>query len=79
MKLHEHCKPKGRLVLTVLNGIKKFREFGPDDVVSGRFDPYTQRETYPMEVETDEGTKKFECHERGFVPSELRAEGFRKL
>ncbi|MBD3258583.1 methyltransferase domain-containing protein [candidate division GN15 bacterium] len=65
-------KPGARAVVNCLNGIKKFRQFTPEDVKAGKFDPMTTVERFDLEYE-DQGEKRvFNSRERGYVPSEFR-------
>lgn len=65
--IHAALNPNGRFVLTVLNGLRKIREFNRDDVAKGLFDPLTLT---TAEILT-EGTVSVRVRERGYVPSEL--------
>lgn len=64
-------KPGGKLIMTVLSGTKKIREYSDADVASGKFDPYYLIENYTMEYETEEGSRTVEVRERGYIASEL--------
>jgi hypothetical protein len=59
------------LILTAINGLALVRKYGQKDVESGRFDPDTLAEVYPIEYDTPEGKKSLMVRERGFVPTEL--------
>ena len=66
-------KPGARAVINCLNGIKKFRQYTPEDVSAGRFDPMTTIERFELEFDDDDGRKSvFSGRERGIVPSEFR-------
>ncbi len=64
-------KPGGKLVLTVLNGIRKFRQYSQDDVDKGVFDPLSVTEVFEMSVPGPDGERKCVLHEKGYTPSEL--------
>ncbi len=61
----------GMFMLTALNGYKLVRQYGKDDIASGRFDPVYMVERYEAECETNEGKKSMPVTERGFAPGEL--------
>ena len=62
-------KPGGRLLLTALNGLKMARQYGPEDVDKGVFDPLILVETHSMEVE---GTgESVIVREKGYTGLEL--------
>jgi len=73
-------RPGGKLLLTVLNGIKKAREASQEDVVSGKFDPYYLISYDREEVEEAGLTTELTVWEKGFAPAELvqllKAAGF---
>ena len=82
-----HCinralQPGGKLILTVLNGCRKIRMFGEDDVDKGVFDPVSLAEMC-MAAPEPGGSETRIGWERGFVPSELilmlRQTGFHEL
>ena len=64
-------KPGARLILTVLNGCRRIRQYSQKDVASGQFDPVTMVETTEMEYNTPEGQKSVLLRERSYVPTEL--------
>jgi len=66
-------KPGARLVLTALNGLRTIRQFGPDDVRSGRFDPIGMVETSTMEWDAPEGKRSVTVRESSYIPRELAA------
>lgn len=65
-------RPGGRFVLTVLNGLRKIRQFSQADVEAGQFDSLTLVECVPLEVETPEGKQILTGFERGYLPQQLR-------
>jgi SAM-dependent methyltransferase len=69
--IYRALRPRGRFVLTALNGLRMARQCGPDDVAAGRFDPATLTERHPLEWSDAGGKHVMEVRERGFVPSEL--------
>jgi len=69
--IHAALKPGAPFVLTALNGLRAIREFSQEDVKSGRFDPLTLVETYPMEYETPQGTQSVLVREKKRLPGEL--------
>jgi SAM-dependent methyltransferase len=69
--INQALKPGGKLILTAINGLALVRKYGQKDVESGRFDPDTLAEVYPIEYDTPEGKKSLMVRERGFVPTEL--------
>jgi cyclopropane fatty-acyl-phospholipid synthase-like methyltransferase len=68
--LYQALKPGGRMVITVLNAMRHIRQYQPEDVTAGIFDPMTLTETTIMT--TGEGEDAVEVRERGFVVPELR-------
>ena len=84
-------KPKGKFILTTLNGlyplyhsVKDFLNAHPGGVFTktDTFDLMTFRDFSSIEVKDDSGnTKKLECSERYYVPSEItwlmKSAGFR--
>lgn len=70
--LREALRPGCGFVLTVLNGLRPARAYGPRDVTEGRFDPMTLCERHPLSWVDDAGEHVAEVRERGFVPTELR-------
>jgi 2-polyprenyl-3-methyl-5-hydroxy-6-metoxy-1,4-benzoquinol methylase len=69
--INQALKPGGKLILNAINGLALARKYSQKDVESGRFDPDTLAEFYPMEYDTPEGKKSIMVRERGFVPTEL--------
>ncbi len=65
-------KPGGRALVTVLNGMRYLRMYGPEDVQAGRFDPQTMTQHGAMPVDTPAGPRSIPTRERGYVPPELR-------
>ena len=71
--LYHSLKPGGKLILGALNGLKKIRDAKQEDIASGKFDPYTLIETYNLEYNKPDGTKKpVTLREHGFLPGELK-------
>ena len=72
-------KPGSTFILTALNGLRKIREYGPEDVENGIFDPNTLTDLCTMTA----GDVSVQVWERGYVPSELvlllRLAGFEAL
>ncbi len=64
-------KPGAGFLLTALNGLRKIRQYTPEDIASGKFDPVLNIEKFVMEYETPEGTRSVTVHERAFAPTEL--------
>jgi cyclopropane fatty-acyl-phospholipid synthase-like methyltransferase len=48
-------KPRSRLILTALNGLRKIRKCTQEDVEHGRFDPVKMVETFTMKWDTPSG------------------------
>ncbi len=71
--VHAALKPGARFVLTALNGLRTIRQFTPDDVESGRFDPMTMVETNTMDWDTPDGKKSVTVREHSYIPRELAA------
>ena len=69
--INQALKPGGKLIMTVINGFALARKYSQKDVESGRFDPDTLAEVYPMEYDRPQGKKSMMVRERGFVPTEL--------
>lgn len=65
-------KPGCRAVINCLNGMKKIRQFSPEDVAKGDFDPLTTVERFNLEYEDENGKGVFSSRERGYTPSEFR-------
>jgi SAM-dependent methyltransferase len=64
-------KPGGKLLMTVLNGLKKIREHTPEDVNNGKFDPVHLVTLEKMLIEADGERKELQYHEKGFTAGEL--------
>lgn len=64
-------KPGGKLLMTVLNGLKKIREHSPEDIKAGKFDPVHLVTREKIEINTAEGREEREVREKGFTPGEL--------
>ena len=69
--IHAALKPGTRLILTTLNGYRMIRQYTPEDVKNGLFDPVTMVETESVEYDSPEGKKSVLVRERGYVPTEL--------
>jgi SAM-dependent methyltransferase len=73
-------KPGGRLLMTVLNGLRMARKYTDKDVVEGRFDPLSLSETYPLTNLLPDASKDVTMREKGFTAGELvlmlKAAGF---
>lgn len=65
-------KPGGKLIMTALNAMKKIREFGPEDIASGKFDPLNMIEYYEMEYQDGGRTHSLKVCEKGYVALELK-------
>jgi len=65
-------KPGGKFVLTALSALKMIRQYTPEDVAKGIFDPINIIETHPMDYETSEGTKTVTVREKGYFAFEMR-------
>ncbi len=63
-------KPGGRFVLTALNALRMIRQYQPEEVEAGTFDPLTLTEC--SELAPLENAAPLPTCERGFVPTELR-------
>jgi cyclopropane fatty-acyl-phospholipid synthase-like methyltransferase len=64
-------KSGGKLLMTVLNGLKKIREHTPEDVKNGIFDPVHLVTREKMLIETDGEQKELQYYEKGFTAGEL--------
>lgn len=62
-------KPRGKAILTVLNGTAMIRRFQNSDVAAGRFDPLGMVES--SEMPPREGLPPVALRERAFTPTEL--------
>lgn len=70
--IHKALKPRGKLILSALNGLAKVRAAMQEDIVSGKFDPLTLVERYSLGYVTPDGeSKEAILHEHGFLPGEL--------
>jgi 2-polyprenyl-3-methyl-5-hydroxy-6-metoxy-1,4-benzoquinol methylase len=63
--------PGGKLLMTVLNGLKKIREHNAEDIRNGKFDPEFLVTLERMPVKKDGKTKELTIREKGFCPGEL--------
>jgi hypothetical protein len=63
-------KLRAKAVFTVLNGAAMLRRYRNEDVVQGRFDPFTMVESSAHAPR--EGLPAVGVRERGFLPTELR-------
>ncbi len=65
-------KPDALFVLTTLNPFSRIRQYTPEDVSSGRFDPATMLEMQDNTLDTAGGQKmRLHFKDRRFFPSEL--------
>lgn len=64
-------KPRARLVMTVLNGLRMIREATQAQVEEGVFDPLAVTTVTAMDYEGPDGKRSLRVRERGFIPSEL--------
>ncbi len=70
--LYDSLKPGSKLILGGLNGLRKIRDAKQEDIVSGRFDPFTLVETFTLSYKLKNGGKhRLTLHEHGFLPGEL--------
>lgn len=53
--INASLKPRAKLILTALNACAMIRQYSPEDVRKGKFDPHTLVEIHPMEYETSGG------------------------
>jgi SAM-dependent methyltransferase len=65
-------KPGGKFIMTALNAMKKIREYGPDAVASGKFDPLNLIEYYEMDYEDGGQKHSVKVCEKGYVALELK-------
>jgi SAM-dependent methyltransferase len=63
--------PGAPFVLTATNGMRLIRAATLEEVVSGDFDPATLTQSYDVEWETSDGSRRRPVRHRGYVPSEL--------
>ncbi|MFC2098105.1 class I SAM-dependent methyltransferase [Bacteroidota bacterium] len=70
--ISESLRPGGKLLMTVLNGLKKIREHSQEDVGKGIFDPVNLVTKEMMSVEVDGVQKEIEVREKGFTAGELQ-------
>jgi cyclopropane fatty-acyl-phospholipid synthase-like methyltransferase len=64
-------KPGGKLLLTVLNGLKKIREHSKEDVMNGVFDPVHLVTLEKMQIVHKGIQKEIQVREKGFTAGEL--------
>ncbi|MFC2116215.1 class I SAM-dependent methyltransferase [Bacteroidota bacterium] len=69
--ISECLKPGGKLLMTVLNGLKKIREHSPEDVINGAFDPVHLVTLEKMPVMKNGQQKEQSLREKGFTAGEL--------
>lgn len=69
--ISDSLKPGGKLLMTVLNGLKKIREHSPKDVQNGKFDPVYLVTREKMQVNTGGEQKELLLYEKGFTAGEL--------
>jgi SAM-dependent methyltransferase len=70
--ISKSLKPGGKLLMTVLNGLKKIREHSPEDVQSGIFDPTHLVTLEKMQMEKEGHTEEIQVREKGFTAGELQ-------
>lgn len=70
--ISKSLKPGGKLLMTVLNGLKKIREHSPEDVQSGIFDPIHLVTLEKMQIEKDGHSEEIQVREKGFTAGEIR-------
>ncbi len=70
--INRALKPKARFIMTVLNGLKKVRQYTKKDIEDGTFDPINLIEIFEMEYDTPDGKKKIPLREKGFTGSEIK-------
>lgn len=71
-RIYAALKPGALFILTALNGLRSIREFTPEDVEAGRFDPLTLVVTYDMEVDTPQGLQDVVVREKKHLPQDLK-------
>ncbi len=69
--ISQSLKPGGKLLMTVLNGLKKIREHNKEDIESGVFDPVHLVTLETMPVTEDGKTREVQFREKGFTAGEL--------
>ncbi len=70
--ISDSLKPGGKLLMTVLSGLKKIREHSKEDIKSGVFDPVHLVTLETMPVEVDGKTEEMQFREKGFTVGELK-------
>jgi|SRR6056297_109927 len=65
-------KPNAKFILTALNGLKKIREYDDEDVKTGKFDPLSIVETFPISNILDNPPEDIMLKEKGFLATELK-------
>lgn len=70
--LFDALRPGGRALITVLNAMRFIRQYTPEDVAAGRFDPLSLVEHAELTVDSPDGPLTTPTHEKGYVPTELR-------
>jgi SAM-dependent methyltransferase len=71
--INASLKPRGRFILTTLNGFAKIRKHSQKDVENGTFDPLTLIETFTVEWDTPQGKRSVLVRERRYLPEQLDA------
>ena len=64
-------KPGGKLLMTVLNGLKKIREHSREDVENGIFDPVHLVTLETMTIDSNGKQKEIKVREKGFTAGEI--------
>ncbi|HMA69557.1 MAG TPA: class I SAM-dependent methyltransferase [Candidatus Mcinerneyibacterium sp.] len=70
--INKVLKPNAKFILTALNGLKKIREYKNEDIKSGKFDPYSITETFPISDILDNPPEDIMLKEKGFLATELK-------
>jgi cyclopropane fatty-acyl-phospholipid synthase-like methyltransferase len=69
--IYNCLRPGARILLTVLNGFKKVREYTYEDIINGVFDPVHLISYEKMSVEESGKKTEITLREKGFTPGEL--------
>ena len=65
-------KRNAKFILTALNGLKKIREYDDEDVKTGKFDPLSIVETFPISDILENPPEDIMLKEKGFLATELK-------
>jgi cyclopropane fatty-acyl-phospholipid synthase-like methyltransferase len=65
-------KPGAPFLLTALNGARMLRAYSDDDVATGRFDPLSITECYPLQQLLPNAPAEINVREKGFLGIEIR-------